>query len=65
MNADLDMQEAARCVDRARDLLLLHRGSNHGVRFFINQWSTDAVALRNMARLERESTRYESERLFA
>jgi hypothetical protein len=65
MNADLDLQEVARLIDRARDLLLLHRESNAGVGYFLRQWPRDAQALRNMARIERESRRWETRRLFA
>lgn len=65
MNADLDMEEAARLLERSRDLLLIHRASTPGLTYFIGAHAKDATALRNMARIARENTRFTNERLFA
>lgn len=65
MSPDLDMQEAARLIDRARDLMLLHRDTHHGLRYFLKTMSADVAALQNMARLERQNHRSVNERLFA
>ncbi len=65
MNPDLDMQEAARLIERARDLLLLHRDTTPGLAYFFRALTADAAALRNMARIARQNDACVTERLFA
>lgn len=65
MNPDLDMQEVARLLELARDLLLLHRDEVPTVRFFAASLTRDAKAMRNLARHTRESSYFQAQRLFA
>lgn len=65
MIVEWDMQEAARLLDRARDLLRPHRQEQAGLDYFERTLSADAVALQNMARIRRENAHREGLRLFA